>query len=79
MLILLPTDVMTENASQWLTSQAVAHRLIALPQRLCGESGASKGIFLDSRDNMDVPMRLSRARFVVMRVFREFDAEPEVQ
>lgn len=78
MLIILPTDVMTDNASQWLSAQGVAHRVIVLPGRIRGDAGASTGLYLASRDNMDIPMRLSRAHFVVMRVFREFDAEPTV-
>ncbi len=73
MLIILPTTAMTQKASDWLTSQQVAHQVIPVPEILGYKTGSDVAIFLDSTDNMDIPMRLSREKFVVMRVFREFD------
>ncbi len=76
MLIVLPSDGMTTKASVWLNDEGVAHQVIGLPTRLEYKTGANTAIFLDGDDNMDVPMRLSKQRFVVMRVFREFELQP---
>ncbi len=73
MLIVFPSTPMTEKASQWLASQGVDHKVIPIPELLDYKTGSDTAILLDSEDNMDVPMRLSREKFVVMRVFREFN------
>ncbi len=73
MLIVFPSTPMTEKASQWLTTQGVTHEVIDIPELLDYKTGSDTAIFLDSKDNMDIPMKLSREKFVVMRVFREFE------
>ena len=77
MLIVLPSDGMTTKASAWLTDEGVAHQVIPLPASIDYKTGANTALYLNSDNNMDVPMRLSRQRFVVMRVFREFELADE--
>jgi hypothetical protein len=72
MLIILTGDNMTERASQWMAERAIDHTIIELPDTLGYKTHASHGIVVESTDNMDLPMRLSKERFIVMRVFREF-------
>lgn len=72
MLIVLPSDAMTRSASDWLAEQNVTHELIALPESIDYKTGANTALYITGNNNMDVPMRLSKQRFVVMRVFREF-------
>ncbi len=76
MLIVLPSDGMTTKASAWLMEEGVRHHVIKLPQRLDYKTGANTAIALEGDDNMDAPMRLSKQRFVVMRVFRDFELQP---
>lgn len=72
MLIILTGDTMTTQASQWMVERGIEHTIIDLPKSLGYKTHASQGIVVDSQDNMDLPMRLSKQRFIVMRVFREF-------
>ena len=79
MLIVLPSPGDTRKASAWLTEQAIAHEIIAIPDSLNYRTGSDIALVLTATnkdDNMDVPMKLSRERFVVMRVFRDFDWPP---
>ena len=81
MLIVLPSPGDTRKASAWLTEHAIEHDVIPIPESLNYRTGSDIAIVLTSAnkdDNMDVPMKLSRERFVVMRVFRDFDwPQPE--
>ncbi len=72
MLIVLPTTPMTQNASQYLAGENISHQVIDIPESLGYKTGSDIAIYLDSDDVMDVPMKLSRAHFIVMRVFKEF-------
>ncbi len=75
MLLIFPSSPMAEKASKYLEGEGVPHRIIAIPESLGYKTGADHGIYIDSENNMDVPMKLSRERFVVMRVFRDFKLE----
>ncbi len=72
MLIVLPSTPTTENASRWLEERAVAHRVIPIPESLGYKTGSDVGIYVEGSDQTDVPMELTKARFVVMRVFKDF-------
>ncbi|MFN8615191.1 MAG: hypothetical protein U0003_04695 [Vampirovibrionales bacterium] len=72
MLIIFPSAGETRKASDWLHTQSISHAVIPIPNELEYQTGSDVALYLDTMDNMDVPMRLSREQFVVMRVFREF-------
>ena len=72
MLIVLPSTPATEKASEYLTERAVPHQVIPIPESLGYKTGSDVGIYIESEDHADVPMALTRQRFVVMRVFKEF-------
>jgi hypothetical protein len=76
MLIILPSTPTTENASRWLEERGVPHRLIPIPESLGYRTGADIAIYVPGNDASDVPAALTRARFVVMRVFKDFQPEP---
>jgi hypothetical protein len=71
-LIVLPSTPTTENASQWLTEQGIAHQVIPIPESLGYKTGSDIAIYVDSAEHTDVPMALTKARFIVMRVFKDF-------
>jgi hypothetical protein len=75
MLIILPSTPTTENAGRWLEEQGVPHRLIPIPESLGYRTGADIAIYVPGNDASDVPAALTRARFVVMRVFKDFEPE----
>ena len=63
---------MTENASQLLKEWQVEHQVIPVPEDLDYKTGSDTCIYLAVvPDNIDVPMALTKAKVVVMRVFRE--------
>lgn len=72
MLIVLPSTPTTENASQWLQEHNIAHQVITIPESLGYKTGSTIGIYIEGTDQTQVPMALTRARFVVMRVFKDF-------
>ncbi len=72
MLIILPSTPTTEKASDFLNSQGIAHNLIPVPESLNYKTGSDIAIYVTSEDHTDIPMRLTRERFVVMRVFKDF-------
>lgn len=72
MLIVLPSTPMTEKASEFLTGQSVPHQVIAVPESLGYKTGSDTAIYIDSDDHTDIPMLLTKERFVVMRVFKDF-------
>lgn len=75
MLLIFPSTPMTEKASTFLTEEDITHRVIKIPASLDYKTGSDIAIYVDSRDNMDIPMKLSKKHFIVMRVFREFKLE----
>ena len=77
MLIVLTSTPTTEKASEYLQSQGIPHRVIPIPESLGYKTGADIGIYIDSADHTGVPMELTRQRFVVMRVFKDFRLEEE--
>lgn len=75
MLIVLPSTPTTENASQWLTERAIPHQVIPIPDSLGYKTGSDIGIYIEGRDHQGVPMELTKARFIVMRVFKDFQLQ----
>ena len=71
MLLVLPSTPMTENASAWLTEKCIAHEVIPIPESLGYKTGSDIGIFIE-KPGVDVAMELTKARFIVMRVFKDF-------
>lgn len=71
MLIVLPSTPTTENASDWLKERGITHQLIPIPESLGYKTGSDIAIYLEESD-MDVAMELTKARFIVMRVFKDF-------
>ncbi len=71
MLIVLPSTPTTENASTWLQERGIAHRVIPIPESLGYKTGSDIGLYVEGTD-VDVAMELTRARFIVMRVFKDF-------
>lgn len=72
MLIVLPSTPTTENASQWLNDRNVPHQVIPIPESLGYKTGSDVAIYIEGNDQQGVPMELTKARFVVMRVFKDF-------
>jgi hypothetical protein len=72
MLIVLPSTPTTENASQWLKERDIAHEVIPIPESLNYKTGSDIAILIEGSDQQGVPMELTKARFVVMRVFKDF-------
>lgn len=72
MLIVLPSTPTTENASQWLNERSIPHQLISIPESLGYKTGSDLAIYIEGSDQQGVPMELTKARFVVMRVFKDF-------
>lgn len=72
MLIVLPSTPTTENASQWLHERHVPHQVIPIPESLGYKTGSDLAIYIEGNDHQGVPMELTKARFVVMRVFKDF-------
>ncbi len=72
MLIVLPSTPTTENASQWLNERSIPHQLIPIPESLGYKTGSDLAIYIEGSNQQGVPMELTKARFVVMRVFKDF-------
>ncbi len=72
MLIVLPSTPTTENASQWLTERDIPHQVISIPESLGYKTGSDVAIYVQGKDVTAVPTELTKARFVVMRVFKDF-------
>lgn len=72
MLMVFRSPFETRKASDYLTDETVAHRVVLIPADW-EYRPEDVAIFIESDDNMDIPMRLSRQRLVVMRVFRDVD------
>lgn len=75
MLIVLPSTPATQNASAWLGERNIPHRLIPVPESLGYKTGSDLAIYIEGSDHAGVPMALTKARFVVMRVFKDFSLE----
>lgn len=73
MLIVLPSRPTTEEASLWLQAAGVSHNVIVIPSRLGYRTASDIGICIAGDQHADVPMQLTKARFVVMRVFKRFE------
>lgn len=72
MLIFLPSTPATEKASEYLKQTHVPHQVIAVPESLDYKTGSDSCIYIEGDDHTDVPMELTKQRFVVMRVFKDF-------
>jgi hypothetical protein len=77
MLIVFPSSPMTFKAGEWLAEQNIAHRIITLPESINYKTGANHALFVEGQNMGEVPMQLSRAHFVVMRVFRNYRLEQD--
>lgn len=73
MLIVLPSTPTTENASTYLKEKGVPHEVIPVPESLNYKTGSDIAIYITGNDHADVPMELTRQRFIVMRVFKDFE------
>jgi hypothetical protein len=72
MLIVLPSTPTTENASKWLTERGIPHEVINIPDSLNYKTGSDIALYIEGNDQQGVPMDLTRAHFIVMRVFKDF-------
>ena len=74
-MIFLPSTPTTERASEYLKEKQVPHTVIPVPESLGYKTGSDIAIYIESEDHTGVPMDLTRQRFVVMRVFKDFKLE----
>jgi hypothetical protein len=72
MLIMLPSTPTTQQASLFLTAQGVVHQVIAVPASLQYQNASTVGIYTTDTAHGDLPMLLTKQRFVVMRVFKDY-------
>lgn len=75
MLIVLPSTPATEKASAFLTEAGFDHQVIAIPESLGYKTGADIAIYTQSPERNRMLAELTKQRFVVMRVFKEFTLE----
>lgn len=73
MLLVFRSPFETRKASDYLSQHHIIHRVVLIPESW-DYRPEDVAILIDSNDNMDIPMRLSRERIVVMRVFREMQS-----
>jgi hypothetical protein len=72
MLIVLPSTSTTEKASEYLTQHGFEHTVMAIPEDLGYKTGSDIAIYTVSPDRNKMLTDLTKERFVVMRVFKEF-------
>jgi len=72
MLIVLPSTPAAQQASALLTSLDIPHQLIPIPESLGYQNVAELALYADGPQAADLATLLTRHRFVVMRVFKEF-------
>ena len=72
MLIVLPSTPTTHKASAYLTDLGVAHTVISMPASLNYQNASDVAIYTTDTQHGDLAMALTKARFVVMRVFKDF-------
>ena len=75
MLIILPSTPTTEKASAYLSSKNIPHQVIPVPESLNYKTGSDTAIYIVGNDHADVPMTLTQQRFIVMRVFKDFELQ----
>ena len=77
MLIVFPSDPATQNASTFLSSQGVAHKIIEIPDSLGYRTGALTGLYFENglTDSETLMLSLSAAGHVIMRVFKTWIPE----
>ena len=73
MLIVLPSSSTTEKASEFLSQHGYEHTVIPIPEELGYKTGADIAIYTVSADRNKMLTELTKERFVVMRVFKEFE------
>lgn len=66
---------MTELASRWLAEQGIAHEVIPIPDSLGYKTGSDVGIYVPTsvENKLEIPVLLTKQRFIVMRVFKDFE------
>lgn len=73
MLIVMPSDPTTLEASAYLKETGVPHEVIAIPEDLGYKTGANIALYFEGNTESSAMMvKLSAQGFVIMRVFREF-------
>jgi hypothetical protein len=72
MLIVLPSSPTTHKASEYLTSLGVTNSVIAMPVSLNYQNASDVAIYTTDTAHGDLAMVLTKARFVVMRVFKDY-------
>ncbi|MBX2861405.1 MAG: hypothetical protein KTR14_09220 [Vampirovibrio sp.] len=72
MLIVLPSTPTTQAASEYLTSIGYEHSVIPVPESLGYKTGSDIAIYTVAENQGDYAMTLTKERFVVMRVFKDF-------
>jgi hypothetical protein len=72
MLIVLPSTPTTEKASDYLNSIGLEHQLIPIPESLGYKTGSDLAIYTEAENQGSFAMELTKQRFVVMRVFKDF-------
>lgn len=73
MLIVLPSTSTTEKASEYLSANGYEHTVIPIPDELGYKTGSDIGIYTISPDRNKMLTELTKERFVVMRVFKDFE------
>jgi hypothetical protein len=72
MLIILPSTPATQKASEYLTAEQLEHRLINVPHDLNYKTGSDLAIYTTAPNSVEYATILTRQRFVVMRVFKDY-------
>jgi hypothetical protein len=72
MLIVLPSTPTTEKASEFLNTIGIGHQLISIPESLGYKTGADLAIYSEDPRKGEIATELTKQRFVVMRVFKDF-------
>jgi hypothetical protein len=72
MLIVLPSTPTTEKASEFLKAKGFEHQLIPIPETLGYKTGSDLAIYTESPERNTMLSELTKERFVVMRVFKDY-------
>ena len=72
MLVVLPSDPATDQASMLLTQLGIAHEVIVIPMSLNYKTGAERAIYSQDARKGEIATILTKHRLVVMRVFKAY-------
>jgi hypothetical protein len=76
MLLVLPSTPTTHKASAYLAELGVEHQVIAMPTTLNYANASEVAIYTTDTHHGDLAMVLTKAKFVVMRVFKTYVHAP---